>query len=62
MGSNRQADVLGEVSPLLWSDDVEGLVDWATQALWLQESWRAPGEDGRLEHAELLWAGGGAVE
>jgi uncharacterized glyoxalase superfamily protein PhnB len=58
MGSKRQAEALGEVSPLLWSDDVEALVDWATQALGLQESWRAPGEDGRLEHAELRWTGG----
>ena len=47
-----------EVSPLLWSDDVEQIVDWAVDALGLSESWRAAGADGRLEHAELLWPGG----
>ena len=49
---------VGELFPLLWSDDVEAIVDWAVKTLDLSESWRAPGEDGRLEHAELLWPGG----
>ena len=43
---------------MLWSNDVEAIVDWATTTLGLQESWRAPGESGVLEHAELLWPGG----
>lgn len=49
---------VSEVFPLLWSDDVEGIVDWAIATLGLTESWRAPGENGGLEHAELLWPGG----
>ncbi len=44
-----------ELFPLLFSSDVEAIVDWATEALGLLESWRAPGADGRLEHAELHW-------
>lgn len=49
---------VSEVFPLLWSDDVEAIVEWAIRSLDLVESWRAPGENGRLEHAELLWPGG----
>jgi len=48
---------VSEVFPLLWSEDVERIVDWAVNALGLTESWRAPGKNG-LEHAELLWPGG----
>ena len=48
---------VSEVFPLLWSDNVERIVDWAIDSLGLMESWRAPGERG-LEHAELLWPGG----
>jgi uncharacterized glyoxalase superfamily protein PhnB len=48
---------VSEVFPLLWSEDVERILDWAVNSLGLTESWRAPGEDG-LEHAELLWPGG----
>ena len=44
-----------EVFPLIWSDDVAALVDWAVAALGLKESWRAAGEDGRVEHAEVHW-------
>lgn len=40
---------------LLWSDDVARLVSWATGALGLTEVWRAPNEQGVLEHAELTW-------
>lgn len=47
-----------EVFPLLFSDDVEAIVNWAVAALELKESWRAPGDDGRLEHAELHWGSG----
>ena len=50
--------VTTEVYPLIWSDDVAALCDWAIAALGLTESWRAPGEDGRVEHAELRWFGG----
>jgi len=46
--------VASEVFPLLWSDDVERIVEWACTTLGLEESWRAPGENGQLEHAELL--------
>lgn len=47
-----------EAYPLLWSRDVAAIVDWAVTALGLEESWRAPGESGAVEHAELLWPGG----
>ena len=47
-----------EVFPLLFSNDVEAIVDWAVASLELEESWRAPGADGRLEHAELHWGSG----
>lgn len=47
-----------EVFPLLFSDDVEAIVNWAVAALELKESWLAPGDDGRLEHAELHWGSG----
>jgi uncharacterized glyoxalase superfamily protein PhnB len=49
--------VVQEVFPLIWSDDVERLLDWAISSLGLTESWRAPG-DQSLEHAEVLWPGG----
>ena len=58
MGAVTDHEVITEVFPLLWSDDVARIVDWAVRALGLTESWRAPGEDGSLEHAELLWPGG----
>ena len=48
---------VAELFPLIWSDDVAAIVDWAVEALGLTESWRAPGDSG-LEHAELLWPGG----
>ncbi len=48
---------VSEVFPLLWSDDVERLLEWAVGSLGLTESWRAPG-DRDLEHAEVLWPGG----
>jgi uncharacterized glyoxalase superfamily protein PhnB len=47
-----------DVFPLLWAEDVQALVDWAVSALGLTVAWTAPGEDGRLEHAEVLWPGG----
>ena len=46
-----------EVFPLIWSDDVERLLNWSVSSLGLKEAWRAPGEQG-LEHAEVLWPGG----
>ena len=49
---------VSEVYPLLFSHDVGALADWAVAALDLTESWRAPGEDGTVEHAEVLWPGG----
>lgn len=58
MSTENENEPANEVFPLLWSDDVEAIVDWAVKSLKLVESWRAPGEDGRLEHAELLWPGG----
>jgi uncharacterized glyoxalase superfamily protein PhnB len=48
---------VSEVFPLLWSDDVEGILNWCVSSLGLTESWRAPWEKG-LEHAEVLWPGG----
>ena len=47
-----------EVYPMLSSDDVAAIADWAVRTLDLTESWRAPGEDGTIEHAEVLWPGG----
>ena len=47
-----------EVFPLLWSKDVDALVSWAVTTLGLREAWRAPGEDGQIEHAELNWING----
>ena len=47
-----------EVFPLLYSDDVAALADWAIRTLEFSESWRAPGPDGLIEHAELLGFGG----
>ena len=49
--------VVSEVFPLIWTDDVEKLLNWSVSVLGLTESWRAPGEQG-LEHAEVLWPGG----
>ncbi len=48
---------VSEVFPLIWTDDVEGILDWCVSSLGLTEAWRAPGENG-LEHAEVLWPGG----
>ena len=47
-----------EVFPLIWSDDVARLCTGAHECLGLAESWRAEGDDGRVEHAELVWPGG----
>lgn len=47
-----------EVFPLLWTKDVGALADWAVDTLGMEESWRASGEAGRVEHAELHWRGG----
>ena len=47
-----------EVFPLVWTEDVERLAQWAMDALDLKESWRAPGEDGTIEHLELHWFSG----
>lgn len=48
---------MSEVFPLIWTDDVEGILNWCVDTLGLIEAWRAPGADG-LEHAEVLWPGG----
>ena len=48
---------VSEVFPLIWSDDVEAILNFCVDALGLTEAWRAPGEAG-LEHAEALWPGG----
>lgn len=47
-----------EVFPLIWSDDVAAIADWAVTVLGLVEAWRAPGDSGRVEHAEVCWPGG----
>ncbi len=51
-------DTTAEVYPLIWTGNVAALADWGVAVLGLTESWRAPGEDGRIEHAELLWLQG----
>ncbi len=50
--------VLSEVYPLVWSNDVGGIVDWAVRTLGLKETWRAVEDSGLVEHAELAWPGG----
>jgi len=50
--------VTTEVFPLIWTQDVAALSDWAVAVLGLTESWRAPGESGEVEHAELHWFSG----
>ena len=47
-----------EVFPLVWTKDVAALGEWAVSTLGLVESWRAPGEDGEVEHLELHWVSG----
>ena len=46
-----------EVIPLVFVPigEVGALADWAVNVLGLSESWRAPGDDGRMEHVELRW-------
>jgi uncharacterized glyoxalase superfamily protein PhnB len=51
------SEPVSEVFPLIWTDDVEGILNWCVDTLGLIEAWRAPGADG-LEHAEVLWPGG----
>ena len=51
-------DIVSEVFPLLWSEDVGAIADWAVATLGLHESWRAEGASGHVEHAELHWPGG----
>lgn len=48
---------VSEVFPLIWSDDVETILDFCIGAIGMTEAWRAPGNKG-LEHAEVLWPGG----
>ena len=53
------SDHFAEVFPLVWTEHVEALGEWAVGALGLTESWRAPGEDeNRIEHLELHWFSG----
>lgn len=47
-----------EVFPLLWSNNVAQILDWAVASLGLLESWRADDGAGTVEHAELSWPGG----
>jgi uncharacterized glyoxalase superfamily protein PhnB len=51
-------DTASEVFPLLASTDVGRISDWAVSVLGLTESWRAAGESGEVEHAELHWFSG----
>jgi uncharacterized glyoxalase superfamily protein PhnB len=51
-------DDFAEIFPLIWTNDVAAIADWAVATLGLKESWRAPGEDGQIEHAELHWFAG----
>lgn len=46
------------VFPILWSNDVAKLIEWAVTVLGLQEDWRAANDAGVVEHAELTWPGG----
>lgn len=57
MGEVNENEPVSEAFPLLWSDDVAVIIDWAVNGLGLTESWRAADEKGRLEHAEVLWYG-----
>jgi len=49
---------ISEVCPLIWSDDVAGISDWAVNCLGVTESWRASGASGVVEHAEVHWFAG----
>ncbi len=51
-------ECIAEVFPILWSNDVGAIADWAVAALGLTESWRAASDSGVVEHAELHWSGG----
>ena len=55
---NTSEGVMSEVYPLIWSDDVGALLDWAIVAFGMKESWRASNEDGEIEHGELNWGNG----
>lgn len=48
---------LAETYPLLSTQDVGAISDWAVKTLKLKESWRAD-ENGVVEHAELHWVNG----
>ena len=50
--------VMNEVFPVLHVRDVDEIADWAVASLGLRENWRAAGESGITEHAELLWHAG----
>ena len=53
-----QDNDFAEVFPLIWTKDVAAISDWAVATLGMTESWRAPGENGQIEHAELHWING----
>lgn len=46
------------VYPLLCSEDVARLLDWANPSLGLEEVWRDPRDGSAVEHAELGFSGG----
>ncbi|MCR9095298.1 MAG: VOC family protein [bacterium] len=46
------------VYPLIWSNDVAAILDWAATALGLEEIWRDPSDGAPVEHGELEWHGG----
>ncbi|MFT6435860.1 MAG: putative glyoxalase superfamily protein PhnB [Candidatus Azotimanducaceae bacterium] len=55
---NTSEGVKSEIYPLIWSDDVGALLDWAIAAFDMRESWRASSEEGQIEHGELNWGRG----
>ena len=44
-----------ELYALIYVEDVDLVADWVVDNLGFVDNWRAPGETGVTEHAELLW-------
>lgn len=57
-GRKTAAMAATTVYPLLWSDDVGAIMDWAIASLGLSVAWLSASELGAIDHAELSWHGG----
>ena len=43
------------VIPSLRYDDAQGAIDWLREIFGMTEQFVAPGEDGRIDHAQISW-------